>query len=61
MSILTALVECPRCDTTFEGSWHDESMDPESRDEAPVAEQECPNGHKFPAQYPGWSYTGEAG
>jgi hypothetical protein len=61
MSILTALVECPACDVTFEGSWRDDSMDEEQRDEAPVGEQECPAGHKFVAEFPGWSFYGEAG
>lgn len=56
------MLDCPQCGTTFEGSWHDESMDPEQRDEAPVAGQCCPDcWHHFEAEYPGWSYTSEAG
>lgn len=57
----TYLIECPECDVEFEGTWHDNSMDSEQRDEAPVQEQTCPNGHIFEAEYPGWSYMGEAG
>jgi hypothetical protein len=62
-SVLSATVECtwPGCGVTFEGYWYDDSMDDEQRDEAPVAQQECPNGHKFEAEYPGWSYRSEAG
>lgn len=58
---LTALLDCPECDTPFEGTWHDDSMDAEQRDEAPVQDQQCPKGHVFKAEYPGWSYTTEAG
>lgn len=61
MSVLTATVECPICETEFQGYWADASMDDEQRDEAPVASQECPHGHKFDAEYPGWSYQSEAG
>lgn len=61
MSVLTAVVECPECGVEFEGAWYDGSMDAEQRDEAPVAEQECPAGHRFEAEYSGWSYTTEAG
>lgn len=49
------------CEAVFEGFWRDDSMDKEQRDEAPEAEQECPNGHKFEAEYPGWSEFGGAG
>lgn len=61
MSVLTATVECPECDTVFEGYWADDSMDAEQRDEAPVAAQECQCGHRFEAEYPGWSELGGAG
>jgi hypothetical protein len=59
--VLTALVECPECGEDVEGIWEDDSMDEEQRDEAPVATQECPAGHSFEAQYPGWSWLTEAG
>lgn len=63
MSVLSATIECPeeKCGVSFEGFWYDDSMDEEQRDEAPVMQQECPSGHKFEAEYPGWSYQSEAG
>lgn len=58
----TALVECPSCDITFEGHWHDDSMDPEQMDGPPSGEQECPEcGEVTVIEYPGWSVFGEAG
>jgi hypothetical protein len=61
MAILIQIIECPECGTEFEGSWHDESIDEEQRDEAPVQVQECPAGHSFSAEYTGWSWLSEAG
>jgi hypothetical protein len=63
MSVLSAVIDCtyPKCGQSFEGYWYDDSMDPEQRDEAPVSMQECPLGHKFEAEFPGWSWTTEAG
>jgi hypothetical protein len=58
---LTAILDCPECEASFEGQWIDDSIDPEQRDEAPVQGQECPNGHRFEAAYPGWSWFTEAG
>jgi hypothetical protein len=58
---LTAILDCPECEVSFEGRWSDDSMDPEQRDEAPVQAQQCPNGHQFDAEFPGWSWTTEAG
>jgi hypothetical protein len=58
----TALIDCPSCDTTLEGQWHDDSIDIEQMDGPPVADQECPEcGDVFPAEYPGWTTFGEAG
>lgn len=58
---LTAILDCPECDVSFDGEWNDDSMDPEQRDDVPVQVQQCPKGHRFEAEYPGWSYTSEAG
>lgn len=57
--MLEAFIDCPRCGETVPGVW----PKPEGQDitEAPVAKQECPNGHVFEAEYPGWSFFTEAG
>lgn len=61
MYVLTALVDCPSCEVTFEGQWVDSSMDIEQMDGPPVAEQACTCGEVFEETYPGWSEYGGAG
>lgn len=57
--MIDPLIDCPGCGETFEGSWPARvGQDP---GDAPVAEQTCPNGHKFQAEDPRWSFFGEAG
>lgn len=59
---LTAFIDCSSCGTSFEGTWWDDSIDPEQRDAAPSALQVCPScGYSELAEYPGWSYLTEAG
>jgi hypothetical protein len=59
--ILTAIIECTVCWEEFDGLWVDDSIDEQDRAEAPTEEQQCPNGHQFEAEYPGWSFRSEAG
>lgn len=62
MELPPYLVECPSCDTPFEGHWSDDSMDLEQMDSPPVEDQMCPEcGKVFEEAYPGWATFGEAG
>jgi hypothetical protein len=60
MAVLAATVDCPECGTAFEGRWL-VTGDVEDMVEPPEAEQECPGGHRFSEEFPGWSHYVEAG
>lgn len=58
----TARLDCEVCGEMFDGTWREDLADVEQLDAAPVADQECPNGHVTEAvEYPGWTFFGEAG
>lgn len=58
----TEIVECPECDTEFDGFFHDPSLSVEDMDEAPTGQHVCPNcGHGFETTFTGWSFFSEAG
>ena len=58
----TAQYVCGGCGNESEGIWPwPEPGDEQDQEEAPVAEQECPCGHKQLAEFPGYSFFGEAG
>lgn len=62
MQILTAFLDCPECQLTFEATWADDSLDLQDMPSAPVATHTCPAcGHQFTQEYPGWSLFTEAG
>lgn len=61
---LTEIVDCPRCSTSFEGEWTDNSAAVEDMDSVPTAVQSCPSsscGESFTAEYSGWTMYNEAG
>jgi hypothetical protein len=59
---LTALVDCAKCDTTYDGRWTDDSLSVQDMAEPPEAVQECPGcGHEQLETYPGWCWQSEAG
>jgi hypothetical protein len=63
MAVLTALVDCGKCSTTYDGQWPGPAEGEEQdQAEAPVADQVCPEcGHVQSEEYPGWSFHTEAG
>lgn len=58
---LTALVDCARCGTTYDGRWTDDSMSVQDMAEPPEALQQCPCGYRQSEVYPGWCWNSEAG
>lgn len=59
---LTALVDCAKCDATYDGRWTDDSLSVQDMAEPPEAVQECPGcGHEQLETYPGWCWQSEAG
>lgn len=57
-----ANIDCVECETTYEGTWTDDSQSAEDMVEMPVAEFTCPNcQHVQEETYPGWGFTSEAG
>jgi hypothetical protein len=58
----TAQYLCAGCDEEADGIWPwPDAGDEQDQDGAPVAEQECPCGHRQAEQYPGYAFFGEAG
>lgn len=58
----TENVDCPQCDTVFEGEFHDDSMTVHDITDPPTGEHTCPAcQHRFPTEMTGWTYFGEAG
>jgi hypothetical protein len=50
----SAQIECEVCAVEFEGQWTADAIDVEQLAEPPEADQRCPAGHVFSAEYPGW-------
>lgn len=60
LHVLVAVITCPNDGTEFEGTWQ-EPGDPEE-DSPEESLQLCPGcGHKFTAEWPGYSFHTEAG
>lgn len=49
----SAPVTCPECGAGFEGTWTGQDFEPDPQ--VVPQDQECPQGHVFPATWPGWS------
>jgi C4-type Zn-finger protein len=59
--VFTANLDCPKCEATFEGVWHDDSMDMEQVVDIAPIQAVCPKcGHTWEAEYPGWTAFTEA-
>jgi hypothetical protein len=60
----SANIDCPECDTVFEGLWVDDAIDVEQLVDPPVNYQSCPNtkcGHRWEEEYPGFFNYSDAG
>lgn len=58
----TENVDCPICDTTFEGVFHDDSDTVEDMTDAPVGSHTCPScHHEWISGMSGWTFFSEAG
>lgn len=58
----TAFIDCEECDTSYEGTWTDDSQSYEDMVDSPESDFTCPNcGHVQHEVYPGWSFHSEAG
>lgn len=58
------IVDCPVCETEFEGQFHDPSgsMTVEDMTDPPIGEHLCPAcGHRWDSEMTGWSFFSEAG
>lgn len=58
--LLTAAVDCKSCGNSFEVGWL--ILDRQELDEPPVGLHPCPHcGAEHEYEYPGWTYSTEAG
>ena len=59
----TSIIECQWCGCEFEGKWAVELIDLQQMEAAPQADQQCPRCQRVhkSAEYPGWTFFGEAG
>ena len=55
-------VECPACETVFEGEFYDDSMSVQDITEPPVGSHKCPEcDTEWISQATGWTLHSEAG
>lgn len=62
MPEFSARLDCPACGAEFEGEWSVLLLDLQQLDAPPLGDQTCPHCRTtFDAEYPGWTFFGEAG
>ncbi len=60
--LFTERVDCPACDTMFEGQFHDDSDTVQDIAEAPQGCHACPVcGYQWVSTLTGWTFFSEAG
>lgn len=60
--VFTEQVDCPRCGTTFEGLFSDDSDTVQEITEAPQGTHQCPKcGYQWVSDFSGWTFFSEAG
>jgi hypothetical protein len=58
---VSQIINCEECDIEFEAIFDTGAFDIEMVDEEISADVECPNGHRFHAEYTGWTHHTDAG
>ncbi len=55
-------VDCPRCATTFDGTFHGQGTDLDDLVDPPTGTHTCPGcGRQFTTEFTGWMFHTEAG